>query len=126
MLSAGSFFSGDSFGSWLNDVTGTTATQNFNASEAEKDRTFQANEAQKQRDYELEMSSTSYQRAVEDMKNAGLNPASLSTGAMSGASTPQGSSASGSRASSSNNGAGALSALASFFSSVAKLSAGSK
>lgn len=63
---------------------------------------FSAEQAQLQRDFEERMSSTSYQRAVDDMKKAGINPIlALSNG---GADTPQGASASasGSRSSGSN------------------------
>lgn len=52
----------------------------FNAKEAEKDRMYQAY-----------MSNTAYQRAVRDLRAAGLNPI-LAVGNM-GASTPQGSTA---------------------------------
>lgn len=67
----------------------------FNSSEADKARVFNAAEAEKQRQYETEMSNTSYQRQIADMKLAGVNPALALGGSAVGASTPSGVAASG-------------------------------
>ena len=54
---------------------------------------FEASEAQKLRDWQTEMSNTSYQRAVADMKKAGINP--ILAASNGGASTPAGAAGSG-------------------------------
>lgn len=73
----------------------------YNAWQADLTRDFNAAEAQKNRDFQLEMSNTAYQRAMSDMRAAGLNPfLAYSNG---GASTPTGSAASSSAASSSGS-----------------------
>lgn len=99
------------------------AAQAFNAYQAELDRNFQASEATKaynrskaeaqlQRDYEERLSNTAYQRAVDDMKKAGINPYAM-YGHGTAASTPSGAAgnayaASGSRASSAGFGRGTV------------------
>lgn len=85
---------------------------------------FNAKEAQKQRDYDERMSSTQYQRAVEDMKKAGINPV---LAVQHGASFSGGSSASssGSRSSTGNvSNAGADNSAGTVASTLISIAAG--
>lgn len=61
--------------------------------EQEKNRRYNAEQAQLARDWYADMSNTAYQRAVNDMKSAGLNPA-LMFGSGQAAATAAGSAAS--------------------------------
>ncbi len=58
----------------------------------ERKMSFESREAQKMRDYQTDMSNTSVQRRMADMRAAGINPImAAGTGGMSGgASTPSG------------------------------------
>lgn len=81
--------------------------QAFSAAEAEKNRQFQQASADKAMAFERQMAETAYQRAIKDMKAAGLNPllayqniqTSSASGSSASGSSASGVAASGSRAS---------------------------
>lgn len=68
---------GGAVGNIVGSVAGSAVSGIFNSREAEKNRDFQE-----------EMSNTSYQRAVQDMRAAGINP--ILAAKLGGASTPAG------------------------------------
>lgn len=89
---------------------GSERTNRANRRLAEEQMAFQRESVQRQMDFQERMSSTAYQRAMADMRAAGLNP--ILAYSQGGASAPSGASSSGSLARMKDSiGAGVSSAL---------------
>ena len=58
----------------IGSVVGVTMSNSANAKIHEADNAVNISEAEKSREFEQFNANTQYTRAVEDMKNAGLNP----------------------------------------------------
>lgn len=72
--SPNSFSFANNIGSFMNDLTGATAANEFTAQQNAIARAYNSSEAIAQFNRELEADSTRYQRTVSDLKAAGLNP----------------------------------------------------
>lgn len=83
------------YGTGLNSLYAGAAGNNIAAqwASAEEAMRFSAQEAAKNRQWQEYMSSTAYQRAMADMKKAGLNP--ILAHSQGGATTPNGATANG-------------------------------
>lgn len=106
LLSFGSSLLGGGLG-----YIGQQDTNSANIAQAREQMAFQAAQNAKQMDFQQFNSNTSYQRAVEDMKRAGLNP--MLGYSQGGASVPTGATSAGAKADIGNSlGAGVSTALA--------------
>ena len=98
--SLGDTFANWGISSWLNqqsnemDLNKMAQQYAYDKSLWDLQAQFNSAEAQKSRDWQEKMSNTAYQRAIADMQQAGINPASLGGAQMSSASTPSSTSAS--------------------------------
>ncbi len=81
---------------WWSRITGGATEKASAIAMSNVDRAFQAEQARINREFQERLSSSAYQRAVEDMKKAGLNPALMYKG-LDASSTPTGYSPQGSR-----------------------------
>lgn len=79
---------------FVRDLQARYASYRMSMAQQSAQNEFNAAEALKARDFEERMSNTAYQRAVHDMKTAGINPVLAYSSGASGASTPSGSAAS--------------------------------
>lgn len=112
----GNWFAGfpEGLGNFWYGISGAKAQNDYNTAMYERQTADNARLAAEQRAWEERMSNSTYQRTVEDMKRAGINPAMLS-GITSGSavSTGSGSAATaGSASSSSGTSNGIIGSLA--------------
>lgn len=129
VISSGSSSSGasdssgdDTLPQYLDGLFSSVGAENllnreYNSAEALKQRAWASNENAIQRDWATHMSNTAYQRAVVDLKAAGLNPILAYT--QGGASSPSASMASGSSSSYQTGGGDTISNLLNSFANVA-------
>lgn len=87
------FTSGYQFGDIITGQGAVRAQAAANLALQKDAQEYNSAEAQKDRDFQERMSNTSYQRAMKDLSDAGVNPL-LAVQGLSGSSTPSGSSAS--------------------------------
>lgn len=78
----------------LNQMNMWQTAANWNSEMWEKQAAFNAEEAEKQRKWQEKMANTQYQRAIQDMSAAGLNPILAVTGGGVGTGVPTGATAS--------------------------------
>ena len=78
---------------FVRDMQARYASYQMSMAQQSAQNEFNAAEAQKARDFEERLSNTAYQRAVQDMKTAGINPVLAYSNGAPGASTPSGSAA---------------------------------
>lgn len=101
---AGGSYTGSSFTDWLGDIFMPDKMAAYRTADQNRvNMLFNMNEAQKDRDFQERLSNTAYQRAVVDMRKAGINP--ILAFQQGGASTPSGASSS---VSGSSSGSGEL------------------